>query len=96
MEVDESSVWNNKASFGIIELRIIPNDVILFRMIETYCSKRAFCACVILAVAPNQTLQTPCHIWRNAENAVALDEISWMDDIAAADSVFVLLTEAQK
>ena len=83
-------------SFGIIELRIIPNDVILFRMIEAYCSKRAFCACVILAVAPNQTSQTPRHIWRNAKNAVALDEIFGVDDIAAADSVLILLAEAQK
>ena len=96
LEVDESSVWNNTAPFGIIELCIIPNDVILFRMIEAHCSKRPFCVCVILAVAPNQTSQTPRHIWRNAENTVALDEISWVDDIAAADSVLVLFTEAQK
>lgn len=96
LEVDESSVWNNTASFGIIELRIIPNDVILFRMIKAYYSKRPFCARAILAAAPNQTSQAPRHIWRNAENAVALDEISWMDDIAAADSVFVFFAEAQE
>ncbi len=96
LEVDESSVWNNTASFGIIELRIIPNDVILFRMIKAYYSKRPFCARAILAAAPNQTSQTPRHIWWNAEDTVALDEIFGMDDIAAADSVLVLFAEAQK
>lgn len=40
--------------------------------------------------------QTPRHIWRNAEDTVALDEIFGVDDIATADSVLVLLTEAQK
>lgn len=40
--------------------------------------------------------QTPRHIWRNAEDTVALDEIFGMDDIAAADSVLVLFAEAQK
>ena len=43
-----------------------------------------------------QTLQAPRHIWRNAEDTVALDEIFGVNDIAAADSVLILLTEAQK
>ena len=43
-----------------------------------------------------QMSQTPRHIWRNAEDTVALDEIFGVDDIAAADSVLVLFAEAQK
>lgn len=43
-----------------------------------------------------KTSQTPRHIRRNAENAIALDEIFGVDDIAAADSVLVLFAEAQK